>query len=80
MLDKDKKGILMAKKCVVLHEEVIDVFYEKYYIPTIEILSFNLAHVRILGSMEFGKTRNDYFHGNALKKNTKLKILRRKIQ
>ena len=68
------------KKCFVLHEEFIDVFHEKYYIPTIEELSSHLDCVSIIGSMEFGKTRNDYFHGNALKKNTKLKILRRKIQ
>ena len=47
----------MANKCFVLHEEVIDVFHEKNYITTIEKLSINLAHVRIIGSMEFGKNR-----------------------
>ena len=26
----------MVKKCFVLHEEVIDMFHNKYYIPTIE--------------------------------------------
>ena len=46
----------------VPHEEVID---EKYYIPTIEKVSFHLGHVRILGSMEYGNTRNDCFHDNA---------------
>ena len=65
ILDKDKKGRLMVKKCFALHEEVIYVFHEKYYIPTIEKLIFHLAHVRILGSMEYGKTRNDCFHANA---------------
>ena len=40
---------------------------EKYYITTIEKLSFNLDHVRIIGSMECGKTRNDCFHGYSLK-------------
>ena len=79
-LDKDKKGRLMAKKGFVLHEEVIDVFHEKYYIPTIEKVSFHLAHVRILGSMEYGKTRNDCFHGNTLKILNFFKILCRKMQ
>ena len=65
MLGKDKKGRIMAKKCLVLHEEVIDVFHEKYYIPAIEKLSFNLAHVRLIGSMECGKTRNIFFRPNA---------------
>ena len=36
ILDKYKKGILMVKQCFVLHEEVIDVFHENYYIFTIE--------------------------------------------
>ena len=60
ILDKYKKGILMVNRCSVLHEEDIDVFHEKYYIPTIENLPFYLAHVSILGSMECGKTRNDF--------------------
>ena len=30
-----------------------------------EKLSFRLSHVRILGSMEYGKTRNDCLHDNA---------------
>ena len=46
---------------------------EKYYITTIEKLSFNLDHVRIIGSMECGKTRNDCFRANASKENVKLK-------
>ena len=58
--DKDKKGIIMVKKCFVLHKEVRDVFHKKNYIPTIEKLSFCIAHVRILGSMESDKTSN-YF-------------------
>ena len=51
ILDKDKKGILLVRKCFVIYDEVIDVFHEKYYIPTIEKLQFHLAHVQILGSM-----------------------------
>ena len=43
-----------------------------FYIPTIEKLSFNLVRVRILGSMEYGKTRNDCFNDNASKNNIKL--------
>ena len=58
----------MAKKCFLLIQEVIDVFHEKSYIPTIEKLSFHLTSVRIIGSMEFGKTRNNVFHDNGLKK------------
>ena len=51
----------MANKCFVFHEEVIDVFHNKFYIPTREKLSFFLSHVSIIGSMECGRTRNDYF-------------------
>ena len=58
----------MAKKCFVLHEEVIDIFHDKCYFPTIEKLSFHLAHVRIIGSMERGKTENYCFHDNTLRK------------
>ena len=35
ILDKDKRRRIMLKKCFVLHKEVIDVFHEKMYIPTI---------------------------------------------
>ena len=35
ILDKDKRGRIMVNKFYVIHEEVIDVFHEKYYIPTI---------------------------------------------
>ena len=36
--DKDKIGVIMVRKCFVIHEEVIDVFCDKFNIPTIEIL------------------------------------------
>ena len=39
------------KKLFILREEVIDIFHENVYIPTIELLSFCLAHVRILGAI-----------------------------
>ena len=57
----------MVKKCFVLHEEVIDAFHEKYYIPTIEFSLFHLDQARILSSMECGKTINDCFRANASK-------------
>ena len=66
--DKDKKGRIIVKKCFFLHEEVVEVFHKYVYIPTIEKLSFHLAHVRILGSMEYGKNINDCFCANASKK------------
>ena len=65
IIDKYNKGRLMVKKCFVLHEEVIDVFNEKSYIPIIEKLSFHLYHIRIIGSMECGRSRNDCLHANA---------------
>ena len=71
--DKENRGRVMVNKCFVLHEEVIDVFHNKFYITTIEKLSFNLSHVRILGSMECGRTRNYCFHDNTSKKYIKLK-------
>ena len=70
--DKDKKGRIMVKNCFVLHEEAMNFFHEEYYILTIEFFSSHLAHVRILGSMECGKTRNYCFHANAPKNNIKL--------
>ena len=62
---KGKKVILTVNKSFVIHEEVIYVFHEKYDIPTIGKLSFHLDHVRIIGSMEFARTRNDCFQANA---------------
>ena len=38
-------------KCFVLHEEVIDAFHDRFYIPTTEKLSFHISHVMIIGSM-----------------------------
>ena len=57
---------------VVIHEEVIDVFHNKLYIPTMGNFSFHLDHVRIIGSMECGNTENDCFHENLWKNNLKL--------
>ena len=58
----------MMKKYNVFHEEFIDVFHDKFHIPKVEHFSFDLAHVRIIGSMKCGKTRNDCFHNHTTKK------------
>ena len=42
ILDKGKIVIIMAKKCYFLHEQVLYVFHEKIYIPTIENCHFLL--------------------------------------
>ena len=68
----------MVKKCFAINEEVVDVFHENIYIPTIEKLSFYLAHIRILGSMECGNTINDFFHANASTKYIKSKEIMQK--
>ena len=70
IIDKDKRGIIKAK--MFLYEEIIDFFDEFFYIPTIEKLSFHLAHVRIIGSIECGKTINYCFHDNESKENINL--------
>ena len=59
--DKDNRVIIMANTCFVFHEEVIDVFHNKIYTPTIEKLQFHLTRVRILGSIELGNTSNQFF-------------------
>ena len=59
--DNHNREKIMAKKCFLLHKEVIDVLHEIFYIPTIEKLSFHLSRAMFLGSMECGKTRNDCF-------------------
>ena len=56
------------KKPFVIHEGDIDGFHDIVYIPTIEKLSFHISHVRIIGSMECRKTRNEYFHESLCKK------------
>ena len=38
--DKDKTGKILMKKHFVINEEVIDVFHDKLYIPTIENFHF----------------------------------------
>ena len=48
-------------------------FYDKFYITTIEKLSFHLDHVMIIISIYRGKTRNDCFHDNASRNDIKFK-------
>ena len=50
-----------------LREEVIDVFHNKFYIPTIDDLTINIAYIRIISSMECGNTINDSFRENLRK-------------
>ena len=64
---KDKKGRIMVKKCFALHKEVIDVFLEKKIESHYITIQFNLARVRILDSIECGKTINYCFRENASK-------------
>ena len=77
IIDKEKNFRIMVNKCFVLHEEVIDFFHESFYIPIIEKLSFHFAHVRILSSMECGRTRNYFFHANYSKKRVKKRIMQK---
>ena len=58
--DKENIERIMVKKFFALRDEVIDVFHDKFYIPTIEKLAFYIVCVRIFGSMECGKTKNDF--------------------
>ena len=62
----------MVKKCFVLHEEFIDDFQEILHFHN-KKLSFHLAHAMIIGSMEFGNTRNIFFHDNSSEIYIKLK-------
>ena len=56
-----------------IHEEVIDVFHNKFYITAIEKVSSHIFHVRIVGSMECVKNSNDSFIKIYGKNNLKLK-------
>ena len=63
----------MAKHFWFFTRELLMSFLKYIYIPTTEKLSFHIAHVRILGSIKSGKTRNDFFHNTASKNNINLK-------
>ena len=58
IIDKDKRVIITTERCFVHNEEVLDAFNDFFYILTIEKLSFHIYCVRILGSIEYEKTRN----------------------
>ena len=62
----------MVNKRFVISKYVIDVFHNKLYIPTIYFL-FHIDHVRVIRSMECGKTINYYFQVNYGKRYLKLK-------
>ena len=59
-------GVYYDEKRFVIHEDGIDVFHNKFDIPTMGNLSFQLSHVRIIGTMEFGKTRNENFRDDIM--------------
>ena len=70
----------MVKKCFFVHKEVMDVFYDKFYITITEKRSFHMAHVRIIGSTECGKNI-DYFSGRTDQRIYKVKeIICKNIQ
>ena len=56
----------MLKKRFVLYEGFIDVYHNNK-IDAIEKLSYHIARVRILGSIEYVTTRNYYFLENSWK-------------
>ena len=62
--DKYAKGKIMVNNYFVLHEEFIYVFHENNYSHN-RTLSFYLARVRIIGSMECENNINDCFRANA---------------
>ena len=70
--DKYKIREIIVKKSFVLCEEFIDVFHNKFYIPTIEQLSSYIFYVSIIGSVSCGKTRNHSFYENSWENNLKL--------
>ena len=69
--EKDKKGRIMMKNIFVIREEVIYVFQGEKYSHNGNS-SFHISHVRIIASMECGKTRN-YFSAIMHKKQFKVK-------
>ena len=77
IINKYKKGIIIVKKYFSFMRKLYMSFMI-FLVPTIEKLSFHLSHVRILGSMEWGKNRNYCFRDNASKNNIKLKIIMQK--
>ena len=56
ILDKDNKGRLMVKKCSLWGS--YRCISWKYFISAIEKLSFHIAHVRIIDSMNVGRLEN----------------------
>ena len=54
----------MANKCFVFHEEVIDVFHNKFYIPTREKLSFFYLMLVLLVQWNVGGLEMIIFNKN----------------
>ena len=55
ILEKYKRGRIMANNVFVLREEVINVFHDKIYIPTIENCYFILLMSGFLVQWNFGR-------------------------
>ena len=70
--DKENRGKIMVKKFFVLHKEAIDVFHNKFFIPTIKNCHFILIMLGFL--VQWNLERLEIiFHHNASKKDIKLK-------
>ena len=61
----------MVKKSFVLHEKVIDVFYNKFYIPTIKNCHLILLLLGLIVQWNVGR-KEIIFHDKASKNNIKL--------
>ena len=59
-------------KCFVHHEEDIDIFHDKFYIPTIENCHFIFIVLGLLVQWNLGRLKL-IFHDNAPKNNIRLK-------
>ena len=57
--EKENRGKIQMNKSVQLFKKSWPFFHYTFYTPTIEKLSFHIAHVIILGSLECGNTKCD---------------------
>ena len=57
--NESQKGKVYTKKELVLCEENIAVFNEKYYCPSIRKLAYHLTNISILRTNHVGATRRD---------------------
>ena len=62
----DKSTKIYTRKELVMMETTISAFHTSFYIPDIQILSFHLPHVRILGTNHCGELRRTAFKRHEL--------------